>query len=233
MTAGTKRRCVIVGGAPIGDYDNIRSHLREDDWIVFCDCGLKHLPKLQSGSGRILPGLIIGDFDSYDNPQTSGRDLQLKDIETILLPTEKDETDTSYAASEALRRGYRDFLIVGATGGRMDHSLVNVSLLYKLHKAGARAVALDDYSEMTVTAKEPSYIDGSFQFFSLLNMFGPSRAVTITGAKYNLSGAEIGPENQYATSNEVEPGRTACVTVGEGELLLIKVFRDHADLALR
>ncbi len=222
MNDTKKRRCVIVGGAPIIDYDNVIKNLREDDCFVFCDSGLKHLQRLQA-EAEIMPDLIVGDFDSYDNPQ-------LEDVETIVLPTVKDETDTAFAASEALRRGFNDFLIIGAVGARLDHTLVNISLLYKLYKAGCTAVLLDDYSAMTIAGKEPSYIDGSYKFFSLFNMFGPSRDITITGAKYDLEGAEITPETQYATSNEVAPGSTACVTVGEGELLLMKISREMSDL---
>ena len=222
MNDTKKRRCVIVGGAPIIDYDNVIKYLREDDWFVFCDSGLKHLQKLQT-EAEIMPDLIVGDFDSYDNPQ-------LEDVETIVLPTVKDETDTAFAASEALRRGFDDFLIIGAVGARLDHTLVNISLLYKLYKAGCAAVLLDDYSAMTIAGKEPSYIDGSYMFFSLFNMFGPSRDITITGAKYNLSRAEVRPDAQYATSNEVAPGSTACVTVGDGELLLMKISREMSDL---
>ena len=222
MNDTKKRRCVIVGGAPIIDYDNVIKNLREDDWFVFCDSGLKHLQKFQT-EAEIMPDLIVGDFDSYDNPQ-------LEDVETIVLPTVKDETDTAFAASEALRRGFDDFLIIGAVGARLDHTLVNMSLLYKLYKAGCAAVLLDDYSAMTIAGKEPSYIDGSYKFFSLFNMFGPSRDITITGAKYNLSKAEVRPDAQYATSNEVAPGSTACVTVGDGELLLMKISREMSDL---
>ena len=235
MNETNRRRCVIVGGAPILDYDNVISHLREDDWFVFCDCGLKHLQKLREAAetadrAGIAPDLIVGDFDSYENPAGDAAGNAVADaVETIVLPTVKDETDTAFAASEALRRGFRDFLIIGAVGARIDHTMVNISLLYKLHQAGCCAVLLDDFEEMTIAAKEPSYIDGSFKYFSLFNMFGPSRGITITGAKYNLSGAEITPDTQYATSNEVAPGETACVTVGEGALLLIKISREMSD----
>ena len=224
MKQNDKRRCVIVGGAPIIDYHNLIHYLRDDVYLVFCDCGLKHLQKLQDAKGSAFsPDLIVGDFDSYDNPELDG-------IETIVLPVVKDETDTAFAASEGLRRGFTEFLIIGAIGGRMDHSLVNISLLYKLYQAGCQATLIDDYSEMCIVGKEPSYVDDSFPFFSLLNMFGPSRDITITGAKYNVSGAEIKAAEQYATSNEVTPGQTACITVGEGELLLIKILREQFEL---
>ena len=98
------RRCVIIGGAGIGRYDRIRNCLRQDDWFVFCDGGLRHLDAL-----GVKPDLIVGDFDSSARPET--------DTETIVLPREKDDTDSVYAVKEAVRRGYTDFLLVGVTGG--------------------------------------------------------------------------------------------------------------------
>ena len=40
------KRCVIVGGAPIGRYDRILPLLREDDYVIYCDSGLKHVEEL-------------------------------------------------------------------------------------------------------------------------------------------------------------------------------------------
>ena len=36
------KRCVIVGGADINNYEYIKSCLRNDDFIVFCDSGLRN-----------------------------------------------------------------------------------------------------------------------------------------------------------------------------------------------
>ena len=36
------RRCVIIGGADIGNYDFIRERISTDDYFIFCDSGLKH-----------------------------------------------------------------------------------------------------------------------------------------------------------------------------------------------
>ena len=94
------KRCVIVGGADINNHSYIRNCLREDDYIIFCDSGLKHMDALQ-----VIPGLIVGDFDSHDNPHF--------DIETMVLPGEKDDTDTVFAVKEALKRGFDDFLLIG------------------------------------------------------------------------------------------------------------------------
>ena len=54
-----KERCAVFAGAPIADYKRIKAYLRPDDYIVYCDRGLRHKRTLA------LPAdLIVGDFDS-------------------------------------------------------------------------------------------------------------------------------------------------------------------------
>lgn len=205
------KRCVIVGGADIGRYDRVRSRLREDDFYICCDSGLRH----RAGLG-ITPDLIVGDFDSHENPHLG--------TETIVLPREKDDTDTVFAVREAVRRGFQDFLLTGVIGGRLDHTLGNVSLLLMLDAQGKRAAALDDYAEMEIVSRRPARIEDRYPYFSLLNISGLARGITIRNAKFPLDNAEITCEYQYGISNEVLPGMTAEVTVEEGRLLLIKVL---------
>ena len=207
------RRCVIIGGASIGDYGTVSAKLRQDDYMIYCDCGLRHMDGLGAE-----PDLIVGDFDSYSNPEFN--------TETIVLPCEKDDTDTVFAVKEALRRGFEDFLLIGVVGERLDHTLGNVSILLMLDSAGKKGIIIDDYSEMEIVSdrcEKPCIIDDSYAYFSLLNISGKASGVTIRGAKYPLEDAEITCEYQYGVSNEVLPGCTAEVIVGEGKLLLIKV----------
>ena len=204
------KRCVIVGGADINNYGFIREKLSADDYVVFCDSGLKHLKQLQ-----VRPGLIVGDFDSHENPHL--------DVETIVLPCEKDDTDTVYAVKEAISRGFDDFLLIGVAGARLDHTLGNVSILLYLDSLGKKGFIIDDYSEMEIVSDKPVSICDRYAFFSLLNITGCAKGITITGAKYPLDGGEISCEYQYGISNQVLPGETAVVSVKCGKLLLLKI----------
>ena len=168
-----KRTCVIVGGADIGNYEYIQGKISEEDFIVFCDSGLRHMEKLHA-----KPGLIVGDFDSHRDPHL--------DVETIVLPCEKDDTDTVYAVKEALKRGFSSFMLVGVVGGRLDHTLSNVSILLYLDSIGKKGVIIDDYSEMEIVSSSPAYISDSCAFFSLLNISGCAKGISIQNAKYLL-----------------------------------------------
>ena len=191
----TARRCVIIGGADIQDYERLRAQLEPGDYCIYCDSGLKHREAL-----GVQPSLIVGDFDSHENPHA--------DVETIVLPTVKDDTDT----------------VLGVVGGRLDHTLGNVFILYYLDQQGKRGRILDDFSEMELVSAQPVSIPDRCSFFSLLNLSGCAKGVTIERAKYCLRDAEIPCEYQYGVSNEVLPGETATVSVREGKLLLIRVF---------
>ena len=215
-----KGRCVIVGGAGIGDYDRIRSYLKDSDYLIYCDSGLRHLEGLGAD-----PSLIIGDWDSYDDPHL--------DVETITLPVAKDDTDTAYAAREGMKRGFREFLLIGVIGARLDHTLVNTYLLATLENNGCHGIIADDFSEIEIISASVDYlgvihagyaeIDDSYPFFSLVALEGETRGVTIRNAKFCIENAVIGPGYQYATSNESLPDKTAKIWVADGRLLLIKI----------
>ena len=82
-------RCVIVSGAEIGDYAAVRKYFKNDDFNIFCDCGLRHQKEL-----GIKANLIVGDFDSY----TGEIDCE----KTIKFPVKKDYTDSALAIEYAI-----------------------------------------------------------------------------------------------------------------------------------
>lgn len=204
------KRCVIVGGADINNYDAVCRKIRNDDYFIYCDSGLRHKDKL-----GLEPSLIIGDFDSHEKPDLS--------VETIVLPREKDDTDTFFAAKEAVKRGFDEFILIGTVGGRLDHTLGNVSVLLYLFSLGKKAEMIDDFSEMQIVSSETVFVDSSYSYFSLLNITGEAEGITERNVKFPLENAKITCEYQYGISNEVLPGKTAEITVEKGKALLIKV----------
>ena len=232
------KRCVVVGGADLKNTEEIKKYLREDDYFIFCDSALRHLQGL-----GVKADLIVGDFDSHFNPAEKWDTIReglrseddidraeyicraCRDSEIIVLPCEKDDTDTVYGVREGLKRGFDDFLLLGMTGQRFDHTFGNISILLWLYNEGKNAVLADDYSQMLIVGSDPVFIDDSYAFFSLLNISGKAEKVSIKGAKYCLDGAAISSEYQYGISNEVIEGQKAQVSVKDGKLLLVKVIK--------
>lgn len=207
------RRCVLVGAGPIGDYAPLRRRLcPETDFYLYCDGGLYH----RSGLGA-APDLIVGDFDSHPRPELP--------VETLVLPREKDDTDMVFAAREALRRGFRDFLLLGALGGRLDHSLANLGLLSLLRRQGGRGRMMDERTEVELVGAEGAWVEPDCRYFSLLAP-GGARGVQVEGARYPLQDGTLTWDYPYGVSNEVLPGGRAFVRAAEGELLLLRILRE-------
>ena len=107
-------RCVILSAAPVTNPAALRGLLQPGEWFVAADVGLRLAQAL-----GVRPAVVVADFDSGQEPEEDG-------LEIIRYPVEKDVTDTQAAAMLALERGYRDFLLLGCTGGRLDHTMGNL-----------------------------------------------------------------------------------------------------------
>lgn len=97
------------------------------DYIICCDGALK---KFLTNSVSIfgeerLPDLVIGDMD------TLSKSLQQKYADIIIKETEQEHNDQTKAVRWALNnlKDIESIYIMGATGGRADHTIGNVSLL--------------------------------------------------------------------------------------------------------
>lgn len=205
------RRAVVIAGGEIISYERVRSFLKPEDYYIFCDSGLFHKEGL-----NVEPDLIIGDFDSHEKVDTGS--------EIITLPEMKDDTDSLSGVKLALKRGFKDFLLLGMTGRRMDHTLCNLYLLSYIKSHHGRALIVDDWSEMEVVEKEEVFISDTYAYFSLIAWKGKCEGVNIENALYPLSSAVIEPEYQYGISNEPLKGGSR-VWVEKGSLLLIKDWR--------
>ena len=120
-------RAVIFGG---GVYDDKFPCLNGDDYIIAADAGYKVLEK-----NGIVPHITIGDFDSYG---------KIPDENAVVLPVEKDVTDTHAAVNIALEKGFEKIVIYGGMGGRPDHTFANFTLVAFLSVKGVRAYCIGE-----------------------------------------------------------------------------------------
>ena len=128
-----------------------------------------------------------------------------------------------FAVKEGVRRGFDEFLLIGVVGERFDHTFGNISVLLYLETQGKKGEIVDDYSHITLVCREPAFVEDSYDYFSLLNISGVAKGVSVDNAKYPLDNAEISCEYQYGISNEVIKGKTAKIEVNVGKLLLVKI----------
>lgn len=203
-------RCIIISASPSQDPAFLRGLPREEgDYIICADGGIAH-----AAAAGIVPDLILGDFDSYQGQLPSH-------IPVIRYQAEKDQTDTYLAVEQGLKRGYRQFLLTGALGGRVDHTIANLGVLLYLKKRGADGLLADEKNEIYLMENERRILKRRIGFhFSLLPFGGESRDVSVSGAKYPLTHATLRADYPLGISNEFVSAQ-ADIRVGEGPLLVI------------
>jgi thiamine pyrophosphokinase len=208
----TEAICVIVGA---GTNDVVPPPAHPSDYLIAADGGLDFLSQHHR-----VPRAVIGDFDSA----RAGSLASLKgdtSIETVQLPTEKDDTDMTSAVKLGWSKGYRLFSIYGGLGGRLDHTLANIQLLNGIALHGG--VGFLHSAQTCVTALSQARIDFAADPTSALEMvsvFAASDAaddVSIEGLKYEVSGVRLHNSVPLGVSNEFT-GSAASISVGSGVL---------------
>lgn len=201
-------RCVIIGAGPVEPEQ--KTLFLPGDYIIACDAGYQNARAL-----GVTPDLIVGDFDSAPRPQ--GKNL-------VVLPAEKDDTDTHYAARLAAEKGFGEALILGVLGGaRLYHSLAAIAAGLWLAKQGAEVTIAGRGAVLRyVLPGRPARVEhDAAAYFSLFPLEGAAEGVCITGAKYPLQNARLVPDATLGASNETLPGG-AEVRLQTGSLLLVR-----------
>lgn len=202
-------RCVIISGSPECDVNFIKSAIRKDDYVICADKGYQYA--VQAG---IKPDLFVGDFDSCDIKPDG-------DVETIALQTHKDDTDTMHAIDVALEKGYDDFLLLCAAGGRFDHTFANVSALQHIHRRGAFGLISSENEVIEyISVGKKIYTNLRGITFSVFPFGCKKVCLSIDGAEYPLNRGTLESSIPMGISN-VFNSDFASVEIYDGNAIII------------
>lgn len=211
-------KCILIGAGDFTYRSAASVSVSEDDYVIAVDGGYAYCDRL-----GIHPDLIVGDMDSLaDDLQRKIESIARPNPEILLkLPCEKDDTDMRFAIKQGLAKGYLEFILYGALGGRLEHTIANIQCLLYLRNQGAEGMIADErYSVFLIqdeTIRFPKEKEGFFSLFALQKQVS---GVTIKGMKYPLKDAVLTEDYPIGISNEFI-GEAAEVTVKDGMLLAI------------
>jgi len=214
-----KRVVFVISGGEIADETVVRAGMAEGDpaAIVSADGGARHLHAL-----GVIPDVVIGDMDSL------APDLQRffagKGSRIIRHPQRKDETDTQLALEYALDLKPDEVWVFGALGGRLDHTLANLSLLALGAERGIPIKIIDDWCEIFLVTGRGGIEGKPGQTVSLFPFSGPVTGIDLEGFEYPLTNAAMEFGRPYGISNRLV-GLSGTITVSSGQLLVIRYKR--------
>lgn len=198
---GMSKRTVIVSGGEL-EKEFVLSVLKESNGscIIAVDKGMEFL--YENG---IKPSYIVGDFDSVKE-EVARYYREETTIPIREYNPEKDASDTEIAVRFAVALGCKEMLILGATGGRLDHLWANVQTLVIPFRAGIDARILDTENQIRLLGKETHIRkkDAFGKYFSVFPFGGEVYGFNITGARYPLRNHMLTPYDSLCVSNQIQ-----------------------------
>ncbi len=207
-------RCVIVSAGPFCNSMILAGYLLPDDTVIAADGGWRLA--MQMG---VKPSLLVADFDSSDAPVIEDG------MEIVTLPVEKDVTDTAEAIRLSYEAGYRSFLLLGCTGGRLDHLQAALAVAADYVRRGCEVTLADEKNEIHLLSPG-SYIYPACpdEKISLFAFGGNVSGLFVEGLKYSVADYTLSPYDPLCVSNEWV-GEDACLSFKSG-LLMVYFSKD-------
>lgn len=132
----------------------------------------------------LRPDVIVGDLDSI----TAETRTVLAGVEVVHVQRQ-DNTDLEKALDLLVERGIRRVLMLAATGKRLDHTLGNLSVLWRYMSRLSIILLADEWLGMPVSRKVRAVAPVGTTV-SLLP-FGVCSGITLKGLKYPLANATM------------------------------------------
>lgn len=205
------KKTVILADGSFPVHEIPLGYLRNADQIICCDGSAKTL--LKAG---IVPDAIVGDLDSLSD-EIAGR------YSDRLYPDDDQETnDLTKAVNWCINKGYKEIVILGATGKREDHTIGNISLLAE-YAGKIEVIMVTDTGIISPHLKNCTVSSFPGQQVSVFSI-NPLTRISSSGLKYKLSNLKL--HNWWrATLNEAT-GDSVSLTFTGGPIIVYRKFRD-------
>ena len=179
---------IIVADGTFPQHEIPLGYLKNAKRIICCDGSAQNL--IITG---MKPDAIVGDLDSLSD------ELANRFADRIFLDENQDTNDLTKAVTWCSEMGYRDIIIVGATGKREDHTLGNISLLAEYIKDVNVIMVTDTgiFKPLLKSSEISSFPGQQVSIFSI----DPVTEITSFGLRYPLNKTKM-PNWWYATLNE-------------------------------
>ncbi len=125
------------------------------------------------------------------------------------------------AVETGIERGYSEFHIYGACGGRLDHTLANIQLIASLAERKMKAFIHNGETVITAVCNGSiSFSEDRKGYVSVFSHSDECTGVYIRGLKYSLENATLKNNFSLGVSNEFI-GCKSEITIGQGTAVII------------
>ena len=224
---------IIIGAGNVNKDHLIETVERmEDPFMVGVDGGIKHI--IDAG---IKPDIVLGDMDSVkldDDDRVKLAEYIDEGTKEVVLPTEKDDTDSEHAMHMVLdivKPGDK-VVLLGMSGTRLDHTISNVIMLRLFAMKDIDAFMADEHNVIRVLGvygESPASVilskdETEGKYVSVIPLSDVVEGLTIKDAKYEVTDFMLDKSSGRCISNE-SLGKDIMISIKTGEIILI-ISRD-------
>ena len=199
-----EKTVVIICDGQFPESEYPRYLMRTADYTICCDGALtKYLRHSRSIFGEERrPDLVIGDMD------TLSRAMQKKHDDIIIKVEEQEHNDQTKAVRWALTEmeGVGYIYILGATGGRLDHTIGNASLLMeytRMFDLAAKGITIEMISDTCTAFAVNDTVEFDCGIGRKVSIFSPDNSLRIKSKGLEYPTDEVVFDNWWkATLNK-------------------------------
>ena len=203
---------IIRSGSSI-DKEIFYSEKIKIEYVICADGGLEKAEYL-----GLLPDVIIGDLDSV-NTSVLKRYIEMN-IEIIEYPSEKNYTDMDLAIQYAVEKGYKEIILIGASGSRIDHTMANILLVELYYKKGIKIKIVDNNNIVQMVTGKMEIEYKKKYFVSIIPTSDTIEGITLDGFKYPLNNVNVKRGSTLCISNQITEEK-GIISLAKGSALVI------------
>jgi thiamine pyrophosphokinase len=207
------KKCIILAnGQPPGKV--VFNFLKRQgyDTLLCADGGANSAFKY-----KLIPDFIIGDFDSIDEKILD----YYKHKSKIIQIKRQNDTDLGKCLKYSSSKKYKEAVILGATGDRLDHSFCNLGIVLKFYDK-IRIKIIHQKSLLCAYSKNIELTTVKGEIISLYG-FDERTKIISEGLKYPLNNIAL-PFGQKESTSNVALGDKIKLQIQNGKIFVIRDF---------
>ncbi len=166
-------RTIILADGSFPEHEIPLGLLMNAERIICCDGSADNLVK-----AGFIPYAIVGDLDSVSEEVAEAFS------DRLFRDSDQETNDLTKAVRWCTERGYKDLVILGATGKREDHTIGNISLLVE-YAAEAEVMMVTDTGILRPFLRSCTFPSIPGQQVSVFSV-NPETEITSRGLVYPL-----------------------------------------------